>query len=168
MTNPDNLILTKKQTSQKIKRIAFEIYESNFEEDEIVIAGINGTGYEIGKVLQEEFAKIAPVKCHLAQLIIDKKEPLKSKITLDCEMDLLSNKCIILVDDVLNTGRTFAYSLKPFQDITVKRIQVAVIVDRAYHRYPISADFVGYSLSTTVNERVEVRQEQDGFGVYLH
>jgi pyrimidine operon attenuation protein/uracil phosphoribosyltransferase len=62
----------------------------------------------------------------------------------------------VIVDDVLNTGRTMAFALEPFLKVRMKKLQVAVIVDREHHLFPVSANYVGYSLSTTISERVEV------------
>ena len=162
------LILDKPQTLQKIRRIAFEIYENNFQEEEIVLAGIYDKGYLFAKLLQQELTGIAPLKSSLVKVSLDKFSPLQSEIELDCPVDSLRNKTIILLDDVLNTGRTFAYSLKPFLNVEIKKIQTAVIVDRNHKQFPISADYVGYSLSTTIQEHIEVRLEDNSkFGVYI-
>jgi pyrimidine operon attenuation protein / uracil phosphoribosyltransferase len=162
------LILDRPQTLQKIRRIAFEIYENNFQEEEIVLAGIYDKGYLFAKLLQQELTGIAPLKSSLVKVSLDKFSPLQSEIELDCPVDSLRNKTIILLDDVLNTGRTFAYSLKPFLNVEVKKIQTAVIVDRNHKQFPISADYVGYSLSTTIQEHIEVHLEDNNrFGVYI-
>ena len=71
------------------------------------------------------------------------------------------------MDDVLSTGRTIAYSLKPFLNIQIKRIQTAFIVDRGHHTLPISADFVGYVMATSLQEHVEVDLSSKDMGVYL-
>ncbi len=162
------LILTKEQTLKKIKRIAFEVYENNFQEEEIILAGIYDRGYTFARLLQQELHNISPLKTTLVKVSLDKYAPLQSDIVLDCEINRLRNKVIILLDDVLNTGRTFAYSLKPFLNIEVKKLQTAVLVDRNHKQFPISADYVGYALSTTIQEHIEViLDENDRLGVYL-
>ena len=94
---------------------------------------------------------------------------LQTDIVLDYPTEKLVNKTIILVDDVLNTGRTLAFSLKPFLEIEIKRLQIAVIVDRHHKLFPVSADYTGYALSTTIQEHVEViLNDEEKFGVYLH
>lgn len=163
-----NQVLNAKQTLQKIKRIAHEIYEDNFKEECIVFAGIEGMGYTFAKILKAEFEKIAPIKCELIHISLDKTAPLQSEITLDAETSIWLNKTIILTDDVLNTGKTLAYSLNPFLTNEIKRLQTAVIVDRGHKDFPISADYVGYSLSTTIQERIQVILEGKNIGVYLH
>jgi pyrimidine operon attenuation protein / uracil phosphoribosyltransferase len=163
----EHLILDKKQTIQKIKRIAFEIYERNLNEKEIVIAGIYDKGYLFAEILQKELSSISKIKTTLVKITLDKLSPLQSEVTLDVDLKSLKKKTIILTDDVLNTGRTLAYSLKPFLNIEVKKIQVAVIVDREHKSFPVSPDYVGYSLSTTLKEHIEVNFDKNKFGVYL-
>src|SRR5690349_4340422 len=109
-------ILDKEQIRQKIKRIAFEIYEHNFEETELVIVGIAPNGYVFAELLHQELCKISPFSLSLHRLQLDKTAPAKQSLTLTPETGNLQNKVIILVDDVLNTGRTLAYSLPLFLD----------------------------------------------------
>lgn len=163
----ENLILNEKQTLQKIRRIAFEILERNLHEKEVVIAGIYDKGYMFAELLEKEFNHISKIKTTLVKVNLDKTSPMQSEITLSIDLKLLKNKTIILTDDVLNTGRTLAYSLKPFLNIPIKKLQVAVIVDRQHKLFPIDADYVGYSLSTTLKEHIEVNFEKNNIGVYL-
>lgn len=161
------LILDHNQVDQKIKRIAFEIYENNFKEKEIVLAGIVGKGYDLAKLLEKHLTKISAIKVKLVAVNLDKSAPTQSEIELDCDEKVLLNKAIILIDDVLNTGRTIAYSLKPFLDIKVKKIETAVLVNRSHTQFPISCEYTGYELSTTINEHVEVILEKEKKAVYL-
>jgi pyrimidine operon attenuation protein/uracil phosphoribosyltransferase len=81
---------------------------------------------------------------------------------------MLRNKVIVLLDDVLNTGRTLAYSLKPFLNVEIKKLHTAVLVDRNHKQFPIAADYIGYALSTTIQEHIEVvLEDNERFGVYL-
>lgn len=162
------MILDKKQTMQKIKRISFQIYENNFTEKEIIIAGVYDKGYILAKLIVAELQKISPIDITLLKINLDKFAPLQSEISLDKPIDLIKNKSIILVDDVLNSGRTLAYSLKPFLNIEIKKLQIAVLVDRGYKSFPVAADFIGYSLSTTLKEHIDIiLGDEDTFGVYL-
>ena len=122
MVSERSLILDSAQVKQKIRRMAYEIYEHNFNEKVIVIAGIDGQGYMLAKLLIKEVESISPIKTILVKLTLDKSAPQQSDVTLDCNIKDLQRKCIILVDDVLNTGRTFAYGLKPFLSIEVQKI----------------------------------------------
>lgn len=160
-------ILSSHQTGQKIRRIAFEIYEQNFEETGIIIAGIAGEGYAFAKRLAGELVDISPLNVELIELRFDKHVHYQSPILFDREVDV-ENQTVIVADDVLNTGRTLAFALEPFLKVRMKKVQVAVVVDRSHHRFPIHADYVGYSLSTTLTEHVQVvLSRPDEEGVYL-
>lgn len=156
MVSERSLILDAGQVRQKIRRMAYEIYEHNFNEKSVVIAGIEGHGYTLAKLLIREVESISPLKTLLVKVTLDKSAPQQSEVTLDCNVKDLQKKCIILVDDVLNTGRTFAYGLKPFLDIEVKKIETAVLVNRSHTLFPIYPQYTGYELATTIREHVEV------------
>ncbi len=156
MVAEKTLILEGAQVKQKIRRMAFEIFEHNFKEKTIVLAGIDGQGYVLAKLLVKEVENISPLQVKLVKVSLDKLAPQQSDVTLDCDLKDLKKKCIILVDDVLNTGRTFAYGLKPFLDIEVKKIETAVLVNRSHTLFPIYPQYTGYELSTTIKDHVEV------------
>jgi pyrimidine operon attenuation protein/uracil phosphoribosyltransferase len=162
-----HLLLDKQQTQQKIRRVAYEIYEQNFSESEIVLAGICSNGYTFAELLSKELEQISPIQVKLVKIDIEKNEPLQNGIKLNKDLKEFENKSVVITDDVLNTGRTLVYSLKPFLEINIKRLQIAVIVDRGYKLFPVSADYVGYGLSTTLQEHIEVNLSEEDFGVYL-
>lgn len=167
MPNNKIQLLDKQQTQQKIKRIAFEILENNFNEKELILIGIEGMGYIFAQHLMSEIKGISKIKLSLIKIFLDKNAPLQSDIKLETDINL-KNKVVILIDDVLNTGRTLVYSLKPFLNTQVKKIQTAVIVDRDFKSFPVSADYIGYSLSTSLKDHVSVILDQDSsFGVYV-
>jgi pyrimidine operon attenuation protein/uracil phosphoribosyltransferase len=168
MQNLESQILSKKKVVQKVRRMAFEIYENNFEEHEIAIAGIDSMGYIFAQLLSEEIQKISSLKIELIKINLDKKSPVQGEVSLDSTPNI-NGKVLILVDDVLNTGKTLAHSLQAFLKTPLKKIQIAILVDRNHRSFPISADFIGYSLSTTVKEHVEVvLDDETKFGVYLY
>lgn len=156
MVSERSLILDSVQVKQKIRRMAYEIYEHNFDEKVIVIAGIDGQGYILARLLIKEVESISPLKTILVKVTLDKSAPQQSDVTLDNNLKDLRKKCIILVDDVLNTGRTFAYGLKPFLNIEVKKIETAVLVNRSHPLFPIYPQYTGYELATTIRDHVEV------------
>ncbi|NLR94747.1 MULTISPECIES: phosphoribosyltransferase family protein [Flammeovirga] len=168
MSLTTNVILSHEQIVQKIRRIAFEVYEDNFGVKEIVFAGIKGTGYSFAELLKGEFDKIASIPSDITKITIDKTAPLQTFIEVDKDLKEMEGKVIIIVDDVLNTGRTLAYSIKPFLGIKIDKLQVAVLVDRGYHKFPVIPSFIGYELSTTVKQNVEVDlSDQIRFSVTL-
>jgi pyrimidine operon attenuation protein/uracil phosphoribosyltransferase len=166
MVAEKSLILDASQVKQKIRRMAFEVYEHNFKEKSVVIAGIEGQGYVLGKLLGKEVESISPLQIKLVKVSLDKLAPQQSEVTLDCDLKEIKKKCIILVDDVLNTGRTLAFGLKPFLNIEVKKIETAVLVNRSHTLYPIYPQYTGYELSTTIRDHVEVKLGKET-AVYL-
>lgn len=166
-TESKRQILSAHQTNQKIRRIAFEIYEQNFEESSIILAGIAGEGYEFAKRLVDELQSISPLQVDLIELRFDKNIHHQSRIEFDKEI-AVENRVVVVTDDVLNTGRTLAFALEPFLKVRMRKVQVAVVVDRSHHLFPVHADYVGYSLSTTISEHVQVvLSAADEAGVYL-
>jgi pyrimidine operon attenuation protein/uracil phosphoribosyltransferase len=162
-----NLILTAGQVNQKIKRMAFEVYEHNFREKEVVFAGIEGQGYTLATLLAKQLEEISGIKVRVVKIGIDKSAPLHSEIQLDADPSSFKKKVVIVVDDVLNTGKTFAYALKPFLSVEVKKLEVAVLVNRSHSTFPIQPTYTGYGLSTTLTEHIEVILGKQA-AVYLH
>ena len=149
------IILDHNQINQKIKRIAYQIYEANSSEKEVVIAGIQGNGFYFSKLLTKTLEQISSLKVILCEVYIDKKNPLNT-ISTSIKTSDLKNKPIVLVDDVLNSGTTLMYGIKYFLEVPLKRFKTAVLVNRNHKKYPVKADFKGISLSTSINEHVEV------------
>ncbi len=156
MVSEKTLILDAAQVKQKIRRMAFEIYERNFKEKNIIVAGIDGQGYVLAKLLAKEVEAISPIEVTLVKVSLDKMIPQQGEVELDCEIKEVKKKCIVLVDDVLNTGRTLAYGLKPFLDTEIKKIETAVLVNRSHTLFPVYPQYTGYELSTTIKDHVEV------------
>ena len=167
MANEGRLILTEKQVLQKIKRITFEIYENNFSEKHIWIAGIHDQGYIFASLLAKEIESISPIKVSLIKVDINKQDPEHSEVVLDTKDPAIRQQCLILADDVLNTGKTLAYSLKTFLNQEVKKIETAVLVNRKHSLFPISATYTGYELSTTLTDHVQVVLTAKSKSVFL-
>lgn len=150
---PKKAILTQDVIDKKIKRIAYEIYEHNSEEQEIILAGI----WDRGTILAEKIAailqEISPIKIKLIEVKLDKQRP--DTVEVSEALDF-NGKVVVLVDDVANSGRTMLYAIKPFLEFLPKKIQTAVLVDRKHKSFPMSVDFVGYTLSTNLQEMVMV------------
>ena len=163
-----NRILDRDQIQQKIKRIAFEIYENNFEEPGLLLAGIHENGYLVAQLIARELKSISPITIQLAGISLHKSKPLDHPIVVEPGNLDLNNRVIILVDDVLNTGKTLAYSLQSFLKSEVKKVETATLINRHHTLYPISATYTGMSLSTTLQEHIRVvLTENEQFGVYL-
>lgn len=168
MSSKKVLILNQTQIQQKINRIAFQILEDNFDEQEIIIAGVVSRGYRLAKRIEKVLAKISNLKITLAKIELN-KDSSKLESAIDIPIKNCENKVIILVDDVLNSGRTLAYGLGVFLNIPLKKLRSVVLIDRSHKNFPVATDFVGLELSTVLKEHVSVildeNNEEDA--VYL-
>ena len=150
-----SIILTNEQIHNKTRRIAYQIYETNSNEKEIIIAGISGNGFIFAKNLATILSSISDLKVTFCEVKIDKKNPLKN-VTTDLNTDEYRGKSLVLVDDVLNSGTTLIYGIKHFLEVPLKKFKTAVLVNRNHKKYPVKADFKGISLSTSLQEHVSV------------
>lgn len=158
-------ILTEQQIAQKIKRMAFEIWEKNSTESEIVILGIADSGAVIAEKLVNHLNEISPLKVEFHTLSFDKKN-LKD-LVLDLPTSI-SDKSVIIVDDVANSGSVLMYTMKALLALDPRKIQVAVLVDRKHKDFPINPDIIGHTLFTTIQEHIEVTSEGNTVtGAYL-
>lgn len=151
----ESIILNNTQIEQKITRIAYQIYESNLEQKELIIAGIADNGFILAKRIQKVLQEISPLKVAICEVKINKKKPL-NLITTSLNTEEYQNKSLVLVDDVLNSGTTLMYVVKHFLEVPLKQFKTAVLVDRNHKKYPVKADFKGISLSTSLREHVQV------------
>lgn len=160
-----NKIMDAINIEKTVKRIAFQIYENHFEEQQLILAGIAQNGIVLGKRIQAELEEISNIEVLFIEIEIDKKNPRK-EIILSETLEICKNKSVVVVDDVLNTGSTLIYAVSHFLSIKLKKIQTAVLVNRNHKNFPIKGDFKGLSLSTSVKERIDVTFGIDE-GVYL-
>lgn len=159
-----NIILTDEQIQHKIKRIAYQIYETNVYEKEIVIAGIADNGYLFAQRLKSILESISDINVVLCKVSMDKKSPQNTVITSLQPIEY-QNKSLVLADDVLNSGTALIYGVKHFLDVPLIRFKTAVLVNRNHKKYPIKADFKGISLSTSLHERVVVKFGKESVAV---
>jgi len=162
-----NRILTHDQIQHIAKRIAYQIYETNVDEKEIVVAGIKGSGESFAKKIIAVLKKITDAKIIFCQVDMNKKNPLESGVKTSLSSEEYTKKSIVLVDDVLNSGTTLIYGTHHFLKTPIKRLKTAVLVNRNHKKYPIKADFKGISLSTSLNEHIKVDFEPKNNAVYL-
>lgn len=162
-----NKILTHEQIQHKVKRIAYQIYEANVEETELIIAGIDGGGLSLAKKIKAVLQKITEAKIILCKVVMDKKNPLDSGVSTSLAEESYQNKSIVLVDDVLNSGTTLIYGVHHFLKTPLKQLKTAVLVNRNHKKYPVKADYKGISLSTSLNEHIKVEFKAKNDLVYL-
>lgn len=161
-------VLTHHQIQQKITRLAYEILEQNLDEQVIVLVGINNNGYRFASLLHAALTNITDRQCMLAHIRLNPAAPLESMPQTDLDRDLMQHASLILVDDVANTGRSLFYAFQAFMEVLVRRLQVAVLVDRKHKLFPIRVDYVGLSLATTMGEHIEASlQDEEAMSVSL-
>lgn len=166
MPDKQILILDKTQIQQKVTRMAYQIWEDNLDESNLVIAGIADYGFILAERLQKELQKISKIKVSLMKIDLDKGSS-HLEASTDTEITTCANKVVILVDDVLNSGRTLAYGLGVFLNIPLKKLRTAVLVNRSHHIFPITPDFTGLELATVTKEHVDVFLDDNTDAVYL-
>jgi pyrimidine operon attenuation protein / uracil phosphoribosyltransferase len=149
-------ILDEESVKRKIKRMALELAEQNISDKQLVIAGIIGNGVTVANSIADELRKLSGFSVDVITIELNKKE--LKEVTLSPAIDL-TNKTIIIADDVANTGRTMFYALKPFLSSSPKKIQTLALVERSHKEFPIQTDYTGLSITTTLHEHIAVEVE---------
>ena len=160
-------ILDKAQIEQKIRRMAYEIYEQNYEQKELILAGVDENGLKLSISLKKEIDAISDIKVHVIKLDVEKDAPVQPKVDLS-HFPQIEQFTVIVVDDVLNSGRTMIYAIDPFLQLGAKKIQTAVLVNRSHKRFPISVDYKGLELATTIQEHIQVDLSESDSSAYLY
>jgi len=160
-------ILNINEINQKLKRLAWQVYEKNSAEKEIIVVGISERGLILAKELADHIHKISNIKTNISHLELDKDNPYNKEVSFNLKEKEYTNKVVILVDDVLNSGKTLMFATKHFLTTRLISLSVLVLVDRNHNRYPIKADYVGLSLATTLQEYINVELKGADKGVYL-
>lgn len=155
------------QVEQKIQRIAHQILEKNYDEKEIILIGIANRGYLLAEKINAALQTITEIKVTLHKLKLHKDKPLENDVEFSTDLDYLNNKSIILIDDVLNSGRTLIYATRYILESKLKYLTTVVLVDRKHRKFPIKANFAGLTLSTTLQEHISVDFKEGGIKVFL-
>lgn len=141
---------------RKIRRMAIQIIENNYKEKEIYLVGINHNGSRLAELIQKEFKAFSDIESHLLTLTINVKSPLTEEISINTDVKNLKNKVVVIIDDVVNTGRTLFYGFQPLMEILPKRVESAALINRKHKSYPVNVDYIGLSLATTVQDDIRV------------
>ena len=159
-------ILDSNQINQKILRLSWQVFEDNFSEKEIVLVGIGEQGLLIAEQVKFHLNTISKLKNTVFRIDVDRDKPF-NKVSTELTENDYKNKVIILIDDVLHSGKTLTYAFKTFLDTSVKKMAVLALIDRNHNTFPVKANYVGLSLSTTLKEYIEVVLKGSNKGVYL-
>lgn len=166
-TEEQTIILTPIQIKRKLERIAYEILENNYQEKEIFFVGIRERGTKIAKKIAQVLGKISEIKVEVIRVELNKAAPLEDDIAFNKKAVEFDKKVVILIDDVANTGRTMCYAIKPLLNYIPKKIEVAVLIDRDHKAFPITADYIGLTLSTSIQDHIYVELDSGKEKVYL-
>lgn len=161
------LILDHWEIEQKVRRMAHQVLEEHYKEKQIVFVAVKGMGTQIAELLLREFNIASDLPATLVHLEIDKQKPLNAEIVTSEPLKFMKGKSVILIDDVLNSGRTLIYAASHLLDAGPKVLRTFVLVDRIHRKFPIRADYVGLTLSTNLKEHVQVEKEGSKFAAYL-
>ncbi len=163
-------LLNKEDINRILSRIAHEIIERNKGTEDLCLVGIQRGGVHIARRLASKIQALENVHIPVGSLDITfyrddiglrEKQPVVRKTDIECD---ISGKKIILVDDVLFTGRSIRAAMDALMDMgRPVQIQLAVLIDRGHRELPIRADYVGKNIPTSKTENIEVQLEEEGF-----
>ena len=166
MTKDATLIVDGLTINLSTRRIAYQIYEANFNHKTLYVVGISKSGVLFAKNIISVLKEITDLEINFIQLEINKKDP-HLPIKTSEEIEVLKDQSVVLIDDVLNTGSTLIYAAKHLLEVPLKQLKTAVLVNRNHKNYPIKADYKGISLSTSINEHISVNLDKGSEGVFL-
>ena len=166
MTETRKYILSAATASKKLQRMAYEIVEQNMEETgELILAGIQENGLVLSNIIAGHLKEIFKGTIRVIDITLNKRHP--GEITLSEQVNF-DDTVVILIDDVTNSGKTLLYALKPFLAFHPRKIQTLTLVERSHKLFPVSSDYVGISLASTLQEHIFVEVEGDKvIGAYL-
>ena len=149
-------ILSGETAVKKLRRMALEVAERNYGEQQLVLIGIKESGLIVARTIAAYLKEVFTGAVIVAALTMDKKNP--TTITIEPSIDF-NGKIVLLIDDVANTGKAMLYALKPFLETYPKKIQTLALVERTHKSFPVVVDYVGLSISTTLDEHIYVEVE---------
>lgn len=161
-------VLERRKVLQKIERLAHQLYEQHADTKELVLVGVAPSGSQLSKLLMEHLSRISPIKIRHATLTIEKDKRDGGEIYLDLPLEELANQTVCLVDDVLNSGRTLMYAARYLLGVPLSKLSTLVLIDRLHRQFPIRADMVGMTLSTTLHQHIRVDLTPGKEAAYLH
>lgn len=166
-------LLNAVQIQQKVNRLAIEILENNCHEEELILAGINNNGMAFAELLHHAMTKITLVQpdIKLTQLKLNPANPIEEDVKMGIGFEEVRNKVVIVIDDVANSGRTLQYAMMPILKVIPKKIELAVLVDRTHKSFPVSPNYMGMQLNTTLKNNIDVKirnLQPEEFAVFLN
>jgi len=156
------IVLSHQQIIRKVNRMALDIEYKTFADSQVTLAGLSKKGFKLATMIAQH---LSADKFHVVQLELDKSA------IIDSELDMSSideSHPIVVVDDVLHSGRVMMHTLTKLMVRQFQKVMVAVLVDRFHRRYPIRSDIRGLEMATSLHDHVEVNlEDNDNYVAYL-
>lgn len=158
-------ILTAEEATYKLKRLSLEIAEQlQGDSSGIILIGVQKKGFILAGIISKLLETYVPIEKTIS-VSLDKDCP--TDIILSEKLDF-NDKNVLLIDDVVNNGKTLLYALKPLLDYHPKRIQTLALVERMHKLFPVKSDYVGMTVSTTLQDHIEVTIDNEKItGAYI-
>ena len=153
------VILDEISIDRKIKRLSYEIFERNFDNNKLLLVGVKKNGFALAKLIKKELSKICKIKIDVTQVLVDKNKPFNECVIYNNSLENHRNTSMIVIDDVCSSGKTMIYVVSSLISNYSNKISTLVLVDRKHHNYPIKTDYVGIEVSTTLRQFIEVELE---------
>ncbi|MBS1547783.1 MAG: phosphoribosyltransferase [Bacteroidetes bacterium] len=150
------VVLEHERIQRKLDRMALQVLEQNPGEKHLLIVGVVPRGAVLAHRLKKLLDKMPGIVSEVLELSLPKEGPLDAPVKLKPEGRLLDGAAVVLVDDVLMSGRTLMHAAAHLVKHPLKRLTTLVLVDRMHRAFPIRADIVGLTLSTTMQEHISV------------
>jgi pyrimidine operon attenuation protein/uracil phosphoribosyltransferase len=151
-------IMNQEQLSRTLKRMTHEIIERNSNLNQIILVGILKKGYPIALMLKENLKRFADIEVPCYPLdILPYRDDVEFKKDINLQGFNVQDKNVILVDDVLYTGRSVRAAMDALNDHgRPNQIQLAILIDRGHRELPIRADYIGKNIPTSTTEKILV------------
>lgn len=145
------IILNHEQILRKIKRLAWQIFENNIELSTVYIGGIDQRGQFIAHLISNELKSISNFETIEFNIELN-RETFEPNFSIN--LNLLHNQRVIIVDDVMNSGKTTLHCFLPIVKLGVSKLELLVLASRSHRLYPLKPDYVGISMATTIQEHL--------------
>ena len=153
------VILDEISIDRKIKRLSYEIFERNLNNNKLLLVGVKKNGFVLAKLIKKELSKICKIKINVTQVLVDKHKPFNECVIYNNSLENHRNTPMIVIDDVCSSGKTMIYVVSSLISNYSNKISTLVLVDRKHHNFPIKTDYVGIEVSTTLRQFIEVELE---------
>ena len=150
------VVLEHDRIHRKLDRMAMQVLEQHGGAQGLVLVGVMPRGAALARRLKKLLEQHAGEATELLELTLPKDGPLDAPVELRPAEHPLEGRCVVLVDDVLMSGRTLMHAVAHLVKYPLKRLTTVVLVDRMHRTWPIRADIVGLTLSTTLQEHISV------------